>query len=107
MRRIQPSLQLLARIRCFGIETANDRKPARMLGGRLQYALIVIADPGGGHDDGPVDSNFIHLRKDLVGAETIGPVRRALQSVHPRAVRSIDLPKVNLDIRDEHGYLRT
>src|SRR6266850_1642683 len=103
---IEPSLQLLASIRCFGIEAANDRKSAWKLGGRLQYALIGVTDPCGRDDDGPVDSNFIHLRKDFLGAKTIGPMRGTLQSFHPRAVRSVDLPKVNLGISDEHGCLR-
>jgi len=29
----------------------------------------------------PVDSNFIHLRKDFLGAGAIGPMRGTLQSV--------------------------
>jgi hypothetical protein len=69
--------------------------------------LLFFSQMAGFYASGQFNISANVLRNDFLGAETIGPMRRALQSFHPRAVRSVNLPKVNLDIRDEHGYLRT
>src|SRR5271169_2097732 len=96
VRLAEPSLQLLASVRRLGIEAANDSKPAWISGCRLQYALIVITNPGGRDEHGPADANCIHLCKDFPGAEAIGPMGRALQFFHPGTVRPVDFPEVNL-----------
>jgi hypothetical protein len=69
--------------------------------------LLFFWQVAGSYASGQINTSANVLRNDFLGAETIGPMMRALQSFHPRAVMSVNLPKVNLDIRDEHGYLRT
>jgi hypothetical protein len=68
--------------------------------------LLFFSQVAGLYASGQFDTSDNVLRNDFLGAETIGPMRRALQSFHPWAVRPVNLPKVKLRIRDEHGCLK-
>jgi hypothetical protein len=69
--------------------------------------LLFFSQVAGSYVSGQFSTSANVLRNDFIGAEAIGPMGRAQQPVHPRTVRSANLPKVNLGIRDEHGYLKT
>ena len=74
----------------FGYLAAMSKRPR-----------IAIAGPGRRHDDGAVDAGGRHFLEHFFRAKSVGPMRRALLWLWPRAIQAFGLPKMDLDIRNQ------
>jgi hypothetical protein len=67
--------------------------------------VVAVAGPGRRNDDGAIDAGCRHLAEHLFRAKPVGPVRRTLLRLGPRAVRPFGLPEMDLNIRHRHFFI--
>src|SRR6266702_7765850 len=88
-------------------DAGHDAEPVRVRRAGLQRVVDPVAFPGRRDDQRAVHPRLVHQRDALLVAEGFFPVPVEPDPFpgagHPRAVRGLLAPNVNLRVNDEHG----